>query len=72
MCKQVRHKSSIDCSSALMVIKIALETFALLYTFRSASRKTAQRGGNPVNVVPALPLPRVLLESKCRDVFVPI
>lgn len=72
VCKQVRHKSSIDCSSALMVIKIALEIFALLYIFRSASRKTVQKGGNPANVVPALPLPLVLLEIKRRDVFVPI
>lgn len=50
-----------DCSSAPIVMEIALETVAPAYIFRSASeprsRKTAPRGGKPLARLPVLPLP---------------
>lgn len=60
VCKQARHNNSIDCSSAPIVMEIALETVALPYIFRSASRKSTRRGGKAPKAVPALPLLQML------------
>lgn len=59
--ERARHTSSMDCSSAPIVMEIALETVAPAYIFRSVSeprsRKTAARGGKPPAGLPAMPLP---------------
>lgn len=60
VCKQARHNNSIDCSSAPIVMEIALETVALPYIFRSTSRKSTRRRGRAPKAVPALPLPQML------------